>query len=99
MGVPRTGRRSPGAWLHNFVPTPQCDAARPPVPPAGPVEQGAVTAIIDSTTAFAKALKDLEFGGRLMTVGVLLIAISALAAGLDEVAQAVTDVADAVKTG
>lgn len=71
----------------------------PPVPPAGPVEQGAVTAIIDSTTAFAKALKDLEFGGRLMTVGVLLIAISALAAGLDEVAQAVTDVADAVKTG
>ena len=47
---------------------------KPPTPATatGPVEQGAVNDIIKSTTDFAKAVKDLDLGGRLMIVGVLL---------------------------
>lgn len=52
-------------------------------------DQGAVTDAIKNTTELAKALKDLDLGGRLLTVGVLLIAIAAITVGLDNVTQAI----------
>jgi|GEM_PF-4059677 hypothetical protein len=63
----------------------------PPEKPAAEVvgDQGAVGDVIDKTTEFAKALKDLDSSGRLLTVGVLLIAISGVVAGLDNIADAI----------
>lgn len=48
-----------------------------------------VTDVIDSASQFAKAIKDLDQASRALTVGVLLIAISALVAGLDSIADAI----------
>jgi len=81
--------------LGGFAMSIQHANATPPERAAGPIEQGAVVDVIKSTTDFAKAVKDLDLGGRLMIVGVLLIAVAALAAGLDQVAEAVTEVANA----
>ena len=70
------------------------DQKPPDIPkPAGVSEHGAVIDAIKNTTEFAKALKDLDLSGKLLTVGVLLIAISAITAGLNEVAQAITTAA------
>jgi hypothetical protein len=44
---------------------------------------------IKNTAEFAKALKDLDLGGKLLTVGILLIAIAAITAGLDNVTEAI----------
>lgn len=52
-------------------------------------DHGAVTDAVKSVTDFAKALKDLDLGGKLLTVGVLLIAIAAISAGLDNVTEAI----------
>lgn len=52
-----------------------------------------MTEIIGEMTDFAKALKDLDTSGRLLTVGVLLVAIAAVAAGLDNIADAIESVA------
>lgn len=51
-------------------------------------EQG-IGDVIAQMTAFATALKDLDLSGRLMTVGVLLIAVSAMVAGFDNLAEAI----------
>lgn len=64
---------------------------KPPEKPAAEVvgDHGAVVDVIGKTTEFAKALKDLDSSGRLLTVGVLLIAIAGVVAGLDNVADAI----------
>jgi len=63
-------------------------------PPAAPAvetikEQGAVTDVINATAGFAKALKDLDRGIQLITLGVLFIAVAAVVAGFDTVADAI----------
>jgi hypothetical protein len=78
------------AWRHK-------DATVPTVK-KGLQEQGAVDDAIGKAADFAKALKDLDLGSRLMVVGVWLIAVAAIAAGLNEVADSVDKIADAVKT-
>lgn len=55
-------------------------------------EQGGVEDVINATTNFAKALKDLDRGIQLVTLGVLFVAVSALAAGFNTVADAITKV-------
>jgi hypothetical protein len=65
----------------------------PTPPPAGPVEHGAVVDLVGSATEFAKALKDLDLSGRLLSVGVLLIGVAAITAGLDSVADAIASTA------
>lgn len=62
-----------------------------PEPQVG--DQGAINDIVKSSTEFAKALKDLDLSGKLLTVGVLLIAIAAIVAGLDAVAEAIESIA------
>lgn len=52
-------------------------------------DQGAINDLVKNTTDFAKALKDLDVSGKLLTVGVLLIGIAAITAGLDQVADAI----------
>lgn len=67
-----------------------------PEPPQVTVDdQGAINDVIKNTTDFAKALKELDLGGKLLTVGVLLIAIAAISAGLDNVAEAIAEGASA----
>jgi hypothetical protein len=56
-------------------------------------DQGAVVDAIKATTDFAKALKDLDRGIQLLTLGVLFIAVAAIAAGFDAVADAITTAA------
>lgn len=78
------------AWQHRNVNVPTVTK--------GLSEQGAVDEATAKVTEFAKALKDLDLGSRLMVVGVWLIAVAAIAAGLNEVAESVDKIADAVKT-
>ena len=62
----------------------------PPAPPKAEVgDHGAIDETIKVMTDFAKALKDLDLSGKLLTVGVLLIAVAAVVAGLDGVAEAI----------
>lgn len=67
------------------------DAPPEPTETTGLAEQGggAVNEAIKNVSDFAKALKDLDRSGQLMTIGVLLIAIAAITAGLDNVAEAI----------
>jgi hypothetical protein len=48
-----------------------------------------VTDVIGSASQFAQAIKELDQGSRALTVGVLLVAISALVAGFDSIADAI----------
>jgi len=70
---------------------------RPPAPPTEEKlkEQGAITDVIDSTTNFAKALKDLDRGIQLIILGVLFIAVASVAAGFETVADAIESAAGA----
>ena len=61
----------------------------PVAKPATVGDHGAINDAIKNTADFAKALKDLDLGGRLLTVGVLLIAVAAITVGLDNVTQAI----------
>jgi hypothetical protein len=64
--------------------------AKVPLPPPDKVgEEGAIGEVIKATTDFAKALKDLDRGIQLITLGALFIAISAVTAGFDTVAEAI----------
>jgi hypothetical protein len=56
-------------------------------------EQGAVDDVITASANFAKALKDLDRGVQLIMLGALFVAISALAAGLNTVADAIKSTA------
>jgi len=58
-------------------------------------DQGAITDAIKATADFAKALKDLDRGIQLLTLGVLFIAVAAIVAGFDTVADAITTAAGA----
>ncbi len=71
------------AWKYRQVEPPETPE------PAEIGDQGKIIDVIDKTTEFAKALKDLDTSGRLLTVGVLLIAIAAVVAGLDSIAEAI----------
>lgn len=64
-------------------------------PKTGEAEVGdqGLNETIDKVTEFAKALKDLDSSGRLLTIGVMLIAIAAVVAGLDSVAEAIKSAA------
>lgn len=60
-----------------------------PVPTTPKVgDHGAINDAIKNSVEFAKALKELDLTGKLLTVGVLLIAVAAIVAGLDTVADA-----------
>ncbi|WP_454857551.1 hypothetical protein [Promicromonospora soli] len=48
--------------------------------------------LIKNTAEFAKALKDLDLGGTLLTVGILLIAIASITGGLDNVTEAMESI-------
>lgn len=56
-------------------------------------EQGAISDVLGGVTDLAKALKDLDRGVQVITIGVALVAIAALGAGFDNVANAVSSVA------
>jgi hypothetical protein len=71
----------------------QKDAAIPAPTPGKLGEQGAVDDIINASATFAKALKDLDRGIQLVMLGVLFIAVAALAAGFNTVADAITSAA------
>lgn len=62
---------------------------KPAIAAAVPGNQGAIGDTFKSVAELAKALKDLDSSGRLLTIGVLLIGIAAVVAGLDEVADAI----------
>ena len=70
------------AWNNRKLRVPE-----PTKPEVG--DHGAVKDAIDSVTEFAKALKDLDLSGKLLTVGLLLIAIASVVAGLDNIAEAI----------
>ncbi len=68
----------------------QRNAQVPNPAPDKVAEQGAIGDVVKATTDFAKALKDLDRGIQLITLGVLFVAISAVTAGFDTVADAIT---------
>jgi hypothetical protein len=64
-----------------------------PVAKPGTVgDHGTVNDAIKNAAEFATALKDLDLGGKLLTVGILLIAIAAITAGLDDVTEAIKSI-------
>ncbi len=60
---------------------------------AVPGNQGAIGDTFKNGAELAKALKDLDSSGRLLTIGLVLIGIASVVAGLDNVADAIASTA------
>lgn len=60
------------------------------------VEHGGVGDTFKNAAELAKAMKDLDQASRMAVIGVVLVGVAALAAGLDSVADAVSDIAEQV---
>lgn len=70
--------------------------ARPDGEKIGAVAHGAVSDTLSGMSDFAKSLKDLTVGTRLLVVGVLLVLVAAICAGADAIGDSPS--AEAVAT-
>lgn len=60
---------------------------RPDGAKVGAVAQGAVSDTLSGMSDFAKSLKDLTVGTRLLVIGVLLVLVAAICAGADAIGE------------